>query len=109
MYKIQANASGSRSIEVSDSHMETLKKYGLLENLADSNGIIDEDVLEKLRLHCRSILESQTEVDRELMNLCLDVVYHPNMKALGLQNLVAMFKNWEDETKSDINNESADA
>jgi hypothetical protein len=43
--KIQANASGTRSIEVSEKHLMTLKKYALLKNLIDSNGIIDEDVL----------------------------------------------------------------
>ena len=94
MIKIQANVSGSRSIDVNESHFATLRRYGLLEHLADSNGIIDESVLDKLRLHCRSILESHDEVDRDLMNLCLDVVYHPNMKALGFQNLVAAYKEW---------------
>ena len=42
MYKIQANASGTRSIEVTDAHLETIGKYALLKNLIDSNGIIDE-------------------------------------------------------------------
>ena len=27
MYKIQANQSGTRSIEVSDQHLETIEKY----------------------------------------------------------------------------------
>ncbi len=80
MNKIQANASGTRSIEVSDKHLQTLKKYSLLKNLIDSNGIIDEDVLDKLKFNCRSILESQPTVDKELMDLCLDVIYNNNMK-----------------------------
>ncbi|MCR4852964.1 MAG: hypothetical protein K5893_05185 [Prevotella sp.] len=100
-YKIQANASGTRSIEIDDVHMQTIEKYGLLQNLAGSTGIIDEDVLEKLRLHCRSILETQSEVDRELMNLCLDVVYHPNMKAIGLQNLQKAFGEWKQSLKEE--------
>ena len=33
MYKIQANQSGTRSIEVSDQHLETIDKYQLLRNL----------------------------------------------------------------------------
>ena len=33
MYKIQANQSGTRSIEVSDLHLETIDKYHLLRNL----------------------------------------------------------------------------
>ena len=95
MNKIQANASGTRSIEVSDKHLQTLKKYSLLKNLIDSNGIIDEDVLDKLKFNCRSILESQPTVDKELMDLCLDVIYNNNMKAIGLQNLVLLYVDWE--------------
>ena len=56
--KIQANHSGTRSIEVSDSHLETIDKYSLLRNLIDSNGIIDEAVLDKLKLNIRSKLRS---------------------------------------------------
>lgn len=96
MYTIQANASGTRNIEISDAHLETIEKYALLKNLIDSNGIIDETVLDKLKLNCRSILESLPEVDRSLMDLCLDVIYHKNMKALGLQNLVQLFIKWEE-------------
>ena len=50
MYKIQANASGTRSIEITDCHLETIKKYSLLSGLVNSNGIIDEDILDKLKL-----------------------------------------------------------
>ena len=93
--KIQANASGTRSIEVNEKHLLTLKKYALLKNLIDSNGIIDENVLDKLKFNCRSILESQPSVDKELMDLCLDVIYNTNMKAIGLQNLVMLYVDWE--------------
>ena len=41
-YKIQANASGTRNIAVTEEHLNTIKKYSLLKNLIDSNGIIDE-------------------------------------------------------------------
>ena len=92
--KIQANASGTRSIEVEEKHLQTLKKYALLKNLIDSNGIIDEQVLDKLKYNCRSILESQPTVDRELMDLCLDVIYNTNMKAIGLHNLVKLYLEW---------------
>ena len=93
--KIQANASGTRSIEVEEKHLQTLKKYALLKNLIDSNGIIDEQVLDKLKYNCRSILESQPTIDKELMDLCLDVIYNTNMKAIGLQNLVLLYVEWE--------------
>lgn len=95
--KIQANASGTRSIEVEEKHLQTLKKYALLKNLIDSNGIIDEQVLDKLKYNCRSILESQPTVDRELMDLCLDVIYNSNMKAIGLHNLVKLYLDWASE------------
>ena len=95
MYKIQANASGTRSIEVSDLHLETLQKYTLLDSLVDSNGIIDEAVLDKLKLNVRSLLESSGISDKNLLDLCLGVIYNNNMKAIGLSNLVALYKEWE--------------
>ena len=64
MYKIQANASGTRSIEVSDWHLETLRKYSLLDSLVDSNGIIDETVLDKLKLNVRSLLSRRALATR---------------------------------------------
>ena len=95
MYKIQANASGTRSINVTDQHLRTIEKYALLRNLIDSNGIIDESVLDKLKMNIRSMLESQQETDKELLDLCLDVIYNNNMKALGLHNLVLLFIDWK--------------
>ena len=100
MYKIQANQSGTRNIEISDTHLETIEKYSLLNNLIDSNGIIDENVLDKLKLNCRSILENQEEVDRQLMDLCLDVIYNNNMKSFGLQNLISLFIEWKEKRKA---------
>lgn len=96
MYKIQANQSGTRSIEVSDLHLETIDKYQLLRNLVDSNGIIDEGVLEKLKLNVRALLEADNYQDKALLDLCLDVIYNSNMKALGLHNLVLLYVDWLD-------------
>ena len=95
-YKIQANASGTRSITVNKSHLQTIKKYALLKNLIDSNGIIDEPVLDKLRLNIRAILEAETATNRELLDLCLDVIYHQNMKAYGLYQLVMLYIKWDE-------------
>lgn len=95
-YKIQANASGTRSITINESHLQTIKKYALLKNLIDSNGIIDEPVLDKLRLNIRAILEAETATNRELLDLCLDVIYHQNMKAYGLYQLVMLYIKWDD-------------
>lgn len=96
MYKIQANQSGTRSIEVSDLHLETIDKYQLLRNLVDSNGIIDEGVLEKLKLNVRALLEADNCQDKALLDLCLDVIYNSNMKAHGLHNLVLLYVDWLD-------------
>ena len=95
-YKIQANASGTRSITVNESHLQTIKKYALLKNLIDSNGIIDEPVLDKLRLNIRAILEAETATNRELLDPCLDVIYHQNMKAYGLYQLVMLYIKWDE-------------
>ena len=95
-YKIQANASGTRSITVNESHLQTIKKYALLKNLIDSNGINDEPVLDKLRLNIRAILEAETATNRELLDLCLDVIYHQNMKAYGLYQLVMLYIKWDE-------------
>jgi hypothetical protein len=95
MYKIQSNASGTRSIEISDEHLQTIDDYQLFRDLIDSNGYVDEQVLDKLKLNIRSILESGTGSDKRLLDLCLDVIYHANMKAYGLQQLVLLFINWK--------------
>lgn len=101
MYKIQANQSGTRSIEISDLHLETIDKYQLIRNLVDSNGIIDEAVLEKLKLNVRALLESDNCQDKALLDLCLDVIYNSNMKALGLHNLVLLYVEWLDKRAAD--------
>lgn len=94
--KIQTNSSGTRSIVIEETHLQTIEKYQLLRDLIDSNGYVDEQVLDKLKLNVRSLLESLAGVDKELLDLCLDVIYHPNMKAFGLQQLVLLYINWKD-------------
>lgn len=96
MTKIQANSSGTRSIDINDEHLQTIEDYQLLRDLIDSNGYVDEDVLNKLKLNIRSMLESEAGKDKRLLDLCLDVIYHPNMKAYGLQQLVLLYINWKD-------------
>lgn len=94
--KIQTNSSGTRSIEIQEAHLQTIEKYLLLRDLIDSNGYVDEQVLEKLKLNVRALLEAQAGLDKDLLDLCLDVIYHPNMKAFGLQQLVLLYINWKD-------------
>ncbi|MDR0893306.1 MAG: hypothetical protein LBN24_11960 [Mediterranea sp.] len=94
MYTIQANPSGTRSIDVSTENLRTIEKYALFSHLIDSNGIVDENVLDKLRLNIRSLIASQEEDSKELLDLCIDVIYHNNMKAFGLQQLVMLYLKW---------------
>ena len=100
--KIQANSSGTRSIEVEELHLETIEKYQLFRDLIDSNGYVDEQVLDKLKFNIRALLESQTGNDKDLLDLCLDVIYHPNMKAYGLQQLVLLFINWKNQGNDNL-------
>ena len=94
MYKIQANPTGTRSIEVSEEHLQTIRKYALLKTLIDSTGIIDETVLDKLKFTLRALLESEAGKDKALLDLCLDVIYHNNMKAFGLHQLTLLYIDW---------------
>ena len=76
MYTIQTNASGTRSMEISEKHLETIEKYSLFQQLIDSNGIVDETVLDKLKLNIRSLIASMEENSKDLLDLCIDVIYH---------------------------------
>lgn len=93
MYKIQSNFSGTRCIEISDAHLETIERYQLFRDLIDSHGFVDEPVLEKLKLNIRSLIESSNG-DKDLLALCFDVIYHSNMKAFALQQLIVLYINW---------------
>ena len=94
MYTIQANPKGKRSIDVSDENLMVIRKYALFSHLIDSNGIVDESVLEKLKLNIRSLIATDVENRKELLDLCIDVVYHNNMKAFGLQQLIVLYIDW---------------
>jgi hypothetical protein len=102
MAKIQANPTGTRSIEITNEHLTTIDEYQLFRDLIDSNGYVDEQVLEKLKLNIRSLLESEAGKDKRLLDLCLDVIYHQNMKAFGLQQLVLLFINWKNQGNENL-------
>ena len=100
--KIQTNSSGTRSIDIADEHLQTIEKYQLLRDLIDSNGYVDEQVLDKLKLNIRSLLSGDAGKDKSLLDLCLDVIYHPNMKAFGLQQLVLLYINWKNQANDNL-------
>lgn len=94
MYTIQANESGTRSINVSDENLQTIRCFSLFQFLIDSSGIITEQSLDKLKLNIRSLLTTPQGSDKALLDLCIDVIYHRDMKALGLKNLIALYEQW---------------
>ena len=91
--KINANASGTRTIEVTEEQLQIIKKYSLLDRIANSTGVIDEESLGKLRLTVRSLIASQTMASKELLDIC-PILYHEDMKALGLKNLIKHYTEW---------------
>lgn len=97
MYTIKTNKSGTRSMEISEEHLLTIEKYQLLSSLVGSNGIVDEGVLDKLKLTIRSLIVSQ-DGSKELLDLCIDVIYHRDMKAFGLHQLIMLYIKWDEES-----------
>lgn len=94
MHTIQTNQSGTRKLDVSEESLETIRKYRLFDALTDSTGIVDEEVLDKLKLNIRSLISAEQGDCDDLLNLCIDVIYHDNMKAFGLQQLMALYWAW---------------
>ena len=63
-YTIISNASGTRTMTITDENLQTIDRFSLFKNLVDSNGIIDDNVLEKLRLNVRALVESTNAQDK---------------------------------------------
>ena len=106
MYTIQTNASGTRSMEISEVNLQTIQKYSLFQHLIDSNGIVDETVLDKLKLNIRSLIAAAEGNCKDLLDLCIDVIYHNNMKAFGLHQLILLYIKWEKEMEANKAEES---
>ncbi len=96
-YTIKANPKGTREMTITTRHLETIERYVLFSDLLDSNGIVDETVLDKLRLNVRQVLESQNS-DNALLELCKDVLFHDNMKAYTLHQLISLYLYWKQQT-----------
>lgn len=107
MYTIQANQSGTRTLEISEENLKTIEKYSLFQHLIDSNGIVDESVLDKLKLNIRSLIASSENDCKDLLDLCIDVIYHNNMKAFGLFQLIQLYIKWERKQSEDTEEEEA--
>ena len=86
---------GSRSLDIDEKHLSTIEEFSLFSDLLDSNGIVEEGVLEKLRLNVRSLLGG--EPDPELLDLCERILFHNDMKAFGLHQLILLYIDWKKE------------
>lgn len=95
MYRIQLNASGTRHLDIDEKHLRTIERFDLFRDLADSNGNVDEDSLEKLRHTVRGLILGQCLGCDELFDLCVDVLYHEKMKSYGLHRLILLFIDWK--------------
>lgn len=95
MYDIQLNESGSRHLEITEENLQTISKYNLFDGLIGSTGYVTEEDLEKLRHTIRSLIVSSTEDTKDLLDLCIDVIYHDKMKAYGLRNLIEVYTEWK--------------
>lgn len=100
MYRIQSNASGTRSIEVSEENLQTIEKYSLFKGLVPSNGIVDEETLDKLKCNVKSYIMRNEEC-KDLIDLCYNVLYHDNMKTFGLKELIMLYVSWSDERQDE--------
>lgn len=107
MYKIQTNITGSREMFITDEHLQTIKERSLFKDLVGSTGIVNEDVLDKLKLMVRSLMEAEPE-SHDLINFSHEVLYNDNMKAHGLNQLLQLYQNWiqtRDEIEENIEQE----
>ncbi len=100
MYKVQLNSTGTHFINITDEHLQTIKRYALFRDLIDSNGYVDEAVMEKLKLNVRSIIGSSKEDVKDLLHLAADVIYNDRMKAFGLRQLIMLYMTWSNNTET---------
>ena len=106
MYNIQLNGSGTRNMNVTEQNLQTIQKYNLFNGLVSSTGYVTENDLDKLKLNIRSLIASSSENTKDLLDLCIDVIYHDKMKAFGLKNLIAAFNAWQASQPVEANNEA---
>lgn len=95
MFDIQLNESGSRHMTITLQNLETIRKYSLFSGLANSTGYVTDSELEKLKLNIRALIAASSENTKDLLDLCIDVIYHDKMKAFGLKNLMDVYHQWE--------------
>lgn len=97
MYNITLNEKATRTLDITEENLQTIRKYRLFQGIVDSTGYITEEVLDKMKMTLRSMIAHSEEDTTDLLNLCIDVIYHDKMKAYGLKNLMAVYRQWEAE------------
>lgn len=102
MYNIQLNESGTRNMNITEQNLQTIRKYNLFNGLISSTGYVTEADLDKLKLNIRSLIASSSENTKDLLDLCIDVIYHDKMKAFGLKNLITTYNEWQTTLPSDV-------
>ena len=70
MYKIQANASGTRSIEITDSHLETIKKQSI-------------DFLKQCAAENKKLIESVPGVKNKKLSVKDMIIYGMSVAAIA--------------------------
>lgn len=105
MYTIQLNEKGTRHLDITEENLRTIQKYSLFRDLVDSHGYVTESVLDKLKLTVRSLIAHQSEDTKDLLDLCIDVIYHDSMKAFGLHNLITLYAEWNERQGEQLNND----
>jgi hypothetical protein len=108
MYTIQANTSGTRTMEISEENLQTIRKFMLFQHLISSTGVVEEQDLEKLKMNIRSLIASQEDDCKDLLDLCIDIIYHNNMKAFGLQQLINLYKEWDAKFPAEVQEETVE-
>lgn len=81
-------------MHITEENLLTIKKYDLFNGLINSTGYITESDLDKLKLNIRALIASSSENTKDLLDLCIDVIYHDKMKAFGLKNLISVYNKW---------------
>lgn len=105
-YTIQLNKTASHSMEVTEENLQTIRKYSLFKGLVDSNGYVTENELNKLKYNIRSLISNSEENCKDLLDLCIDVIYHDKMKSYGLDQLIKVYIEWEATQKVDQTDET---
>jgi len=105
MFDIQLNESGTRHMTLTEENLQTIRKYDLFSGLIGSTGYITENELDKLKLNVRALIAASHEDTKDLLDLCIDVIYHDKMKAYGLRNLIELYGSWSSRVESNTQEE----